>query len=211
MRILGALAGAVLVSAGPAAAQDGKWEIGVRAGVVTAGGEPANDIISTGLHGKYHFTDTWILGFGLDSSGYDFEKPGDVFGLQTAGDSAVDASTDSLFVTAWIERRYPRPDSRLTWFWTAGLGFATPDVDDVSGPLQGGGTFDITTDPGTEILLSGSGGLLLKFAKHWAAEFGLRFDHHFADWDVRDRVSGNTGSLNDYTGLGMHAGLAYRF
>jgi hypothetical protein len=193
------------------AAQDRRWEVAVRANVVAAGGEPANDIISTGIYGKHHFTDKWVLGFALDSAGYDFEKPGDILGLRTAGDSAVDATTDSLIVSAWIERRYPRPDSRLTWFWTGGLGFASPDVDDVSGDLQVSGTFDITTDPGREILLSGSGGLLLTFAERWVAEFGLRVDHHFADWEVRDRVSGRSASLDSYTGLGAHAGLAFRF
>ena len=201
----------ILISTSIATAQDSHWEAGVRAGVVTAGGEPANDIISAGVYGKYHFTEKWVLGFGLDSAEYDFEKPGDVLGLQTSGDSAVDATTDSLLVTAWIERRYPRPNSRLAWFWAAGLGFASPDVDDVRGDLQGGGTFDITTDPGTEILLTGSGGLLFTFAEHWTAEFVLRAEHHFADWEVRDRVSGRTGSLDDYTGYGAGAGLTYRF
>jgi hypothetical protein len=36
-------------------------------------------------------------------------------------------------------------------------------------------------------------------------------DRHLADWTVRDRVSGRTGSVDDYTAYGVHAALGWRF
>jgi len=40
---------------------------------------------------------------------------------------------------------------------------------------------------------------------------GLKADHHIADWEVMDRVSGNRGTVDSYTAWGAYGGLTYRF
>ena len=40
---------------------------------------------------------------------------------------------------------------------------------------------------------------------------GNRLDQHFADWDITDRVSGATASIDDYLLKGVHLAFAYRF
>jgi hypothetical protein len=193
-------------------AQEDPWEIGARFNVVTAGGEPANDILGFGVFGRYRITDRWLLGFAVDRADYDFERPWKVLGLQQdPAVEVIDAPASVTTLSVWAEREHARTGRGLRWFWSAGLGSGSPDVDDVSGPLAGGGTFDITTDPGSETVLSAAGGLRLPFAKRWVFEFQLRADRHLADWKVRDRVSGGTGSIGGYTGLGGSFALSCRF
>jgi len=51
-------------------------------------------------------------------------------------------------------------NSNLDWFWSAGLGINSIDVDDASGPLQGGGNFNVTTTVSSEALFGIKGGLI---------------------------------------------------
>ena len=195
----------------PAAAA-GTPEFGVRSVMVTAGGEPANDIMGFGLYGRFAAGEKWLVGVALDRAEFDFERPAKALGLeQDPALEAIDATAESLALSAWVERPFASSSGRWIWNWTAGLGFAAPDVEDVQGPLAGGGTFDITTDAGTEIIVSITGGVRRLMGEHWALDLGLRVDHHFAEWEVQDRVSGRTTTLDSYTGIGGHFGLAFRF
>lgn len=197
----------------PAAAAPAEGpEFGARFNAVAAGGEPANDILSAGLFGRFRLNERWLLGVALDRAGFDFERPWKPMGLQQdPAVEVIDASAEMTTLSVWAERELAPGGGRLRWFWTGGLGFASPDVDDVTGPLAGGGTFDITTDPGSEILLSASAGLRLPFAKRWGFDFQLRADHHLADWEVTDRTSGRRATLNDYTAFGTTLALSCRF
>ena len=85
--------------------------------------------------------------------------------------------------------RYGGDDRRLQWFWTAGAGVNSVDVEDQSGPLAGGGTFDIAIDAGTEWVASASVGLRVRLGERFLFEPAMRLDQRFADWDVTDRVS----------------------
>jgi hypothetical protein len=193
-------------------AQSGKFDLGLRANIVTAGGVPANDIIGFGLFGHYRLSDRWLVSFGLDQSEYDFERPARVFKLdQDPRVPDIDTTTEATTISAGIEREYSRPEGRTRWFWGAGVGFAAVDVADIQGPLAGGGRFDITTDPGSEFLALLAAGARWRFGSHLVGEFALRVDHHFADWAVVERVSGRRESVDDYTGLGGHFGLLWRF
>ena len=49
------------------------------------------------------------------------------------------------------------------------------------------------------------------FGERFLFEPALRLDQHFADWDVTDRVSGATASIDDYLLKGVHLAFAYRF
>ena len=46
----------------------------------------------------------------------------------------IDALADSTVLSGAIGRLYNETDNGFDWFWTLGIGFASPSVDDVSGP-----------------------------------------------------------------------------
>lgn len=141
-----------------AAEQSGDmFHIGVRPGVTLADGQPANDILSVGVFGRYRLTDRWLVGIALDQAEFDFEEPAKLLGLKAM--EVVDASTTESLISAWIEREFNTQSDWLTPFLGAGLGIGIVETDDVTGPLAGDGTFDITTDPGMEIIPSILAGL----------------------------------------------------
>lgn len=202
----------VLFPQGHAMAADGDFDLGLRAVVVGAGGEPANDMMGYGLVGRYHLSDHWMLGLSVESLSFDYERPYELVGI--VGDPAageIDSTTESLSFNAWIERVYLRPSGRFEWFWTTGLGWASLDADDITGPTADGGTYNIATDIGTEIILSASAGMRLLLKDRWYLEVALRGDQHFADWAILDRVSGATGSVEDYFAWGANLGVGFRF
>ena len=123
----------------------------------------------------------------------------------------VDAKGTSTTLSGWIERVYRRPEGRYEWFWSAGLGFNSVDMKDISGPLTGGDTYDITTDAGSEFLAMFGGGVRRWFGDSWGLELAAHIDQHFADWKVTDRVSGATGTIGDYTVNTINLGLLRKF
>jgi len=143
---------------------------------------------------------------------FDIERTPELVGLAQDPDAPViDSKGWSEGLNAWIERRYGGDDRRLQWFWTAGAGINSVDVEDQAGQLAGGGTFDVAIDAGTELVASASVGLRVRFGQRFLFEPALRFDQHFADWDITDRVSGATASIDDYLLSGVHLAFAYRF
>ncbi len=202
-----------LPGAGQAQNEDRAFSLGLRADVVGADGEPSNDILGAGVAGRHRLSDRWWLGAAIDHSpGFDVERPYEFLGLTGAAAAGeVDAEGTATAVSAWIERVHGRPGGRLEWFWGLGLGLAAVDVEDVSGPLEGGGVYDIRNEVGTEVLAGASGGLRLRLGARWAFEAALRADQHFTDWTTTDRVSGRTATLDDYLVKGGHLGLIVRF
>ena len=72
----------VTLSAPSALAQtQERFQLGLRGTVVTAGGEPANDILSQGVFGRYRLSERWLLGVAVDLADHDFEMPTRVLGL----------------------------------------------------------------------------------------------------------------------------------
>jgi len=187
-------------------------DLGVRGMITASDGEPANDIPGFGLFGHWRLGERWSIGFAVDRTEYDFEEPAKLVGLRQEEDiEPVDVIAEATVLSAWIERTYPRPSGRLDWFWGAGVGFASIDVPDATGPLAGGGTFDITTEADSEVVVSLLAGLHRRLGERWFLEFALRADQHFADWQVTDRVSGNRGAVDDYLALGGQLGIGFRF
>ena len=177
--------------------------------ILNAGGEPANDLTGTGAYARYRFSDRWLFGFAVDSITGDYERPYEFVGLTSPEE--IDGTIDTLFWSGWLEREYGNPDRRLRWFWSAGLGFSSPEADDVTGPSTGGGTFDVATDAGSETLVFVGGGLRRRLGSRWSLEASVRANQHFADWKITDRVSGRSGSIDDYTTIGAQIGLGFRF
>lgn len=186
-----------------------RWELGPRFRLLTAGGKPANDMFGPGVYGRYRLNERWLVGFAVDSITGDFERPYEIAGLSSPEE--IDSTIEALVLSGWIEREYGRPEGKLRWFWSAGLGVSSPDTDDITGPVSGGGTFAITTDAGSEILVSVGGGLRRGLGRRWSFEAGVQVDQHFTEWTVTDRISGRTGTLDDYTTRGVLGGLTYRF
>lgn len=214
LRYLPAATSAVVVilalADSPAHADD--LEFGIRSQVSAANGEPANDIIATGVFVRYPLTDRWRIGFVFDHAQYDFERPWQFVGVQQSNAvGVVDATVKANRFGLWLQRDFI--DSASSWRWYAGLGLSTasPEVSDASGPTDAGGTFDVRTDAGTETIMSIAAGVGTRLSDQWSWELAVRADHHRAHWQIRDRVSGATGSLGDYTALGLHASMAFRF
>ena len=197
-----------------AAAEESRWEVGVRTGISSVGGKPANDIPGSALTGKYRLGEGSYLGLSIERLKFDFERPWKIVGVEqnrAVTAAAIDATVTSTVFSAFYERVYGGPTTRWNRYWNAGLGFASPDAGSVTGPAVGGGSFNIVTDAGNEVIPSVSGGVRYYFTRDLAVDLGLSASRHFADWKVTDRVSGRTGTIDDYTRIGIHLGLTYRF
>jgi hypothetical protein len=209
------LVASLLVLAGtiPLAAQEvaDRFALGVRGVITVADGTPANDIPGAGLFGRYRLGERWRLGLAFDQTEYDFEQPARILGLQQ--DPALDpidvlATADTLSV--WVERTHGA-DGPWTWFWGGGVGYSSVDVPVASGPLAGGGRFDVHTDAGDELIASALAGVDRRLGRRFFLQLALRADQHFADWKVVDRVSGRQAAVDDYLAYGGSVGLGFRF
>jgi hypothetical protein len=186
--------------------------VGARAAVTLANGVPANDIPGYGIFGLYRVNDEWTVGIGLDRTEYDYENPARLIGLPIdPAAEAIDAKAEGTVISAWVERSFSPPESRTEWFLGAGLGAASVDVPNATGPTLTGGTFDIRTEADTEIIVSVLGGVRRKLGDRWFVEFSLRADQHFADWTSTDQVSGASTTIDEYFAYGGQLGFGYRF
>ena len=202
----------VVLLSSVAYAQDSKVDIGLRANVLLGDGIPANDILGAGVIGRYRLNNGWFIGFGLDGYKYDFERPASVLGIrQDPNEDVIDAKADSTVLSGSFGRLYNETDRGFDWFWSLGVGFASPSVEDVSGPTDTGGTFDLTFDVGNEIHLMGTLGTSYNFSSKWSASFAARIEHHFMDIVITDRVTGATGKIDSQSPVGAYLSLNYRF
>lgn len=193
-------------------AEESPYEIGLRFNVLLGDGVPANDILGLGVMGRYQLKEGWFVGAGLDTYEYDFERPSAVVGIaQDPNVDVIDALADSTVISGAIGRHYGNFDQGFDWFWSAGVGIGLPSVDDVGGPTDSGGTFDLTFDANTEIHLMLSLGTTYNFSPSWSASFAARVEHHFMDILVEDRVTGAAVKLDAQTPLGAYISLNYEF
>ncbi len=189
---------------------DGMYEISGRLNIVGATGEPSNDILGLGIIVHRKLSDDWYLGVSLEhSSKFDVERPNELLDINSVDE--IDAIASMSMVTVVAERRYALESNGWIGFWNVGAGIAEIDVDDADGDVEGGGRFDIETSPDTEFVLIGSVGLLQRLGENWSARYEATLEQHFADWEVKDRVTGRTDSYDDYLVSGVRVGLNYRF
>jgi len=125
--------------------------------------------------------------------------------------STIDASADGTVFNGSIGRLHNETNRGFDWFWTVGLGFSSPSVDDVTGPTDTGGTFDITFDVGSEIHVMATLGTSYNFSEKWSTSFSARLEHHFMDVLITDRVTGNTTKIDSQSPIGAYFSLNYRF
>ena len=144
----------------------------------------------SGIVGSWHWKDHWFFGVAVDSASFDYERPHNVLGIQQAPDvKTIDGSNSFTRLSGWIERRYDRAKT-WSWFWNAGLGFASVDEDLVSGPTASGGTFNIVTDASTEVHLAAAIGRRRPLGEHWALTTSFHLEYHLADYKLTDTVFG---------------------
>jgi hypothetical protein len=203
---------AVVGGAVHAHAADSGFQAGVLAAVSVADGEPANDIPGFGAQLRYALSDRWSIAASLVHAEYDYETPANIAGVaQDPSLEPIDALATATSLSAWMERTFNPDGGDNTWFVGFGLGAATVDAPDVSGPTANGGQFDVHTEVSTEILLSGLAGVRRTLGTTWYVEFLVHATQHLADWQVEDRVSGASGSIDDYLSLGGHLAIGIRW
>jgi Outer membrane protein beta-barrel domain len=183
--------------------------IGGRFGIMAANGEPANDMMMYGVFGRYRFKPRWHWGLGVDFLSFDFERPYSILKIQSTVENDADAS--NTIISTWLEYEYTLGTPNWIPFFLGGIGVGITDVDDVRGDIPGGGTYDIAADGGTEVIPMVGLGLRHRLGDRLAAEFGARAQYHIGGWDVKDRISGLTGSVDDYFAYGAYAGVVFRF
>lgn len=188
------------------------FSIGAHANIVGGRGEPSNDVLGVGIIANYPVNDKWFMDVELIYSEADFERPWKPLGLvQDLNEKTIDAVYTSTALMLHFGQYIEMSNATLNGYWTAGIGFNSVDVDDVSGPLEGGGTFNITTDAGTETLLGVKLGILQTLGDKWSVNYALRFDYHLADWKVTDSISTTTTNIDNYSTYGFLAGVTRKF
>ena len=193
-------------------AQESQWEVGLRGNVMLGDGLPANDMLGFGVISRYYLNDGWFAGAALDTTDFDFEHTSAILGIpQDPSVKAIDAAATNTIFSAFMGRQYGDMSKGFDWFWTAGIGVGFPDVKDVAGPVEGGGTFDITTKSGTEIHLITSLGTSYHFSSLWSATFAARVEQHFMDHRLTDRISDITTTVDSQTPVGVSISVNRKF
>ncbi len=211
-RVAALAAVVLLLVTGTSLAQTSTFEVGVRANVLLGHGKPANDILGAGIIGRYMLADGWFIGAAIDRYQYDFERPARVVGIrQDPDEDVIDADGENTVVSGSFGRLYNPTDRGFDWFWTVGIGLVSASVDDVAGPTDSGGAFDLAFDVGDEVHLMATVGASYNFSKNWSASFAARAEHHFMDIRIEDRVSGATAKIDSQSPLGVYVSLNYRF
>ncbi len=201
-----------LLASAAAQAEEPANEFGLRASVLVGDGTPANDMLGLGLLGRHYLDGGWFVGGSVESFAYDFERPAAVVGIRQASDvDVIDADASVTSVAGFFGREYGDANNGFRWFWSLGAGIGFQSVDDVAGPTDAGGTFDLDFDAGNDIQLIGTVGTSYFFNARWSASFTARLEHHFMDIKVTDRVSGVTSSIDSQTPAGAYLSLNYRF
>ncbi len=189
---------------------EGLYEISGRLNIVGASGKPSNDILGFGVILHRKLTDEWYLGVSLENAtDFDVERPNEQLDIDSVSETDALATMNMIGVVA--ERRYALGSDSWTGFWNLGGGIADIDSDNATGDVEGGGSFDIEIEADTEYVLLGGVGAIQRLGEHWSARYEASLEQHFADWKVRDRVSGRTDSYDDYLVYGLRFGLNYRF
>ena len=188
------------------------FSIGAHANIVGGRGEPSNDVLGIGVIANYPVNDKWFMDIELIYSEADFERPWKTLGLvQDPNEKTIDAVYTSTALLFHFGQNIKMDNTTLDGYWTAGIGIHSIDVEDVTGSLDGGGTFNITTDAGTETLLGMKLGIRQRLSDNWSANYALRIDYHLADWKVTDTVSSTTTNIDNYTTYGLLAGVTRKF
>jgi hypothetical protein len=202
---------AAICATSPAVAQDAqpRFDIGIRGVVLLGKGEPANDMMGEGVVARFRVRDAWHLGFAYDSVTFDYETPNKALDIVSA--TVVDGSNDLSRASIFVERRYESAQRKWDWHWLAGLGFASVDAPNVTGLRANGDAFDIVTEADDEVHVFVGGGLRRPLGERWALVTTFTIEHHSTDYQLVDRVSGASASIDSQSPYGITIGVSYGF
>ena len=188
--------------------QSSRFDIGVRGVILLGKGEPANDMMGTGLLARWRVRDRWYVALAVDRVAFDYETPERVLGIAAA--TVVDGSNDLSRTSLLLDRRYDT-DRAWDWYWRVGVGFASVDAANVSGPTTSGGTYDIATAADDEVHVLGGVGLRRAIKQRWGFETMFTLEHHDTDYRLTDRISGASGAIGSHSPYGIAIGVSYGF
>lgn len=182
------------------------WSVGFGVDVWTGFGSVFNDVVGASLRGGYRLNDRWSVAARLFRTDFDFEDPADnVFGR--SGTPVVDASIDMIMFSATARWHFLEPKSPLDIYVGAGLGLAFPgDGEAVNLPQV---DIEVEGNSGPEVHVVVGGACRLFEQLHATLE--LRLMQSFTEYDVRDRLTGESDSEKGWAGYGLALGLEWRF
>ena len=191
------------------AAQESRFELGLRGVVLLGKGTPANDMMGEGLIGRFALRDAWHLGVALDNVTFDYETPNRTLSIPTT--TVVDGTNGWRRLSVLVERRLDGK-RRWRWHWLAGLGHADVEpVANLAGQRADGGTFDIATTADDELHVFVGGGAHREIKRRWLLDTTLTIEHHDTHYELVDTVSGARGTIGAQTVYGNAIGVSYRF
>ena len=190
------------------AAVPAPWSIGYRVELLTANGDPANDMMGSGAFLRYAINARDQAEIAFEYVEYDFESPQRALGYARTSGADVEGRTRLNLMSAKLERAW-RPAQVLRPFAFLGLSLGYAKLDDVVGEADGQ-SFDIDAEGGVESVPAGGVGLRCQQAR-WMVEIGVKIERHLADWTLEDRRTGRVVEVGDYTAWGAWLGAAVRF
>ena len=189
-----------------AATEARPWSAGYRFELLTADGRPANDMMGSGAFLRYPISADWLVEGAVSYYEYDFEDPQRILGFAGTLVEDADSRTRSTVVSMRMERSWKCRFGLLRPLAFAGLGMGYAVVDDRSGAADGR-RFDIDSEGGIETIPAC--GVGVRYVRNgWSADAGVKMERHFADWNLKDRLSGAEGEVGSYTSWGCWAGLS---
>ena len=196
----------------PLSAEENKMSLGLYANIVGSSGEPSNDVLGAGLIGSYKYNASWYIDMELIHSKADFERPWKIAGvIQDPSVDTIDAKYTSNILMAHLRQNIKSNNPAYDWYWSAGIGLNSLDIDDASGPVEGGGTFNIKSNASTETIVGFKTGIKHHVSETWNINYAIRLDYHMADWEVTDSVSNASGTIDDYITYGALIGVEKLF
>lgn len=183
-----------------------KWSVGLGIDVYTGFGSVFNDLAGASLRASYRIDGRWSVAASLFRTDFDFEDPADnIFGR--SGTPVSDASIDMIMFSATARYHFLEPKSALDVYVGAGLGLAFPGTGEAVNLPQV--DIEVEGNFGPEVHLVVGGAVRIFDQLHATVE--LRIMQSFTQYDVEDRISGETDSENGWAGIGIGLGLEWRF
>jgi len=192
-------------------AEPAKLEFGLRANVELADGTPANDILGYGAYGRYHLNPKWGIGYAIDKADYDFENPAKKLSLISTDIKIIDAKTSSTMISAWAERNFIDILGKSILHTNFGIGINYIDVENATGTIQGGGTYDISTNVDTDIVLLVGVGIQTPLGNDWVFDSNLGFRQHFGNWSLQDVESSANTTINGFSSWILQIGITLKY
>lgn len=208
------VAGAILLFASAPrlihAQEDSNWDAGANVYLLFGSvGTRTGDVGGYGGFVRYHYNDHWVQRVGVDFYRYDLETPIDATEINDTGDP-VDSLTIVWRFHTDLEYHF-RPGMKWDPYFAGGVGYYSIHAPDIDGPTPGGGRYELEIDtPGTVGLMAAAG-------SDWrignALSLGLvaMFQQTFADYEVKEKISGETGTINPFAVVGVTAPLTVHF